>query len=970
MTSAANKNNLRKIGLEILPNAVWGTHFCQFYETKEDLLEILVPYFKAGLENNEFCMWITAQPLLAKEAKEAMSKALPDFQKYEKKGQIEIIPHDEWYTKGGSFNSDQVLNGWVSKLNTALRNGFDGLRLTGNTFWIEKKDWKAFAEYEETVNNVIGRYRMLAICTYSLEKCGAPEIIDVVQTHQFAMIKHDKQWRIVESTERLKAEDALRQREEKYRSLFDNMSEAFALIEPIKNSEGKTYDYRFLEVNSSWEKIFDLAKEKVINKKVLEINPDIESYWIENFGKVLDSGQPIHFENYNGRLNKWLDIYANPVGSKTVAAIISDITQRKKAEESLRQEKNFSEKILESIPDGMSIVDENARIIHLNKSFQNIFGKDVLGKKCYEIFKDDRKQCDLCPIKESVKIGETKIIEISGVAGGRTFSISHTGILIDGKRHILEFFKDMTERKEKEEKIQTLIKSLQQERDKREDLLTRIAKERDVLDALMRNTKAQLAYMDKKFNFIAANAAYCQGSGKTEEELIGKNYFRFFPNKENELIFKKVIETAEPIEFSAKPFIFPDRSWIGVTYWDWTITPVKDVTGQAFGLVLSMVDVTERIKNEKKLANYNYKLEQLAEDLEKFKLAVENVHEHIVITDENGIILYSNAGAEQITGYSREESLGKKPSLWGGQMTKEFYEKFWRVIKIEKNPFIGEFTNKRKNGQRYIANAMVIPILDNQNNIRFFVGVERDVTEEKELDRAKTEFISLAAHQLRTPIATISLTAEMLMRGLTGEINKDTQKYLESIMEHVGKMTEMIETFLNVSRIELGTFEIKPRPCDLLEVIEENIEGVMPLAQYKKIKIKKMLPANLPTLNIDPKIMRMVLENIFSNAIKYTLENGFIEVAALNQDQEIIIKVSDNGIGIPENQQSQIFQKMFRADNVINTKVEGVGLGLHLVKTLLEQSGGRVWFESKERKGTTFYVSLPIGGMKEKKRNS
>ena len=139
---------IRKTGIDIIGDVAWGTHFCQFYKTKKDLLEILVPYFKAGLENNEFCMWITSKPLSEKDAAKALANALPDFDSYLKKGQIEFIPYDKWYLRNGVFNSKRVLKGCLRKLDNALSKGYEGLRLTGNTFWLEKKDWKKFTDYE------------------------------------------------------------------------------------------------------------------------------------------------------------------------------------------------------------------------------------------------------------------------------------------------------------------------------------------------------------------------------------------------------------------------------------------------------------------------------------------------------------------------------------------------------------------------------------------------------------------------------------------------------------------------------------------------------------------------------------------------------------------------------------------------------------------------------------------------------
>ncbi|MDD1718073.1 MAG: MEDS domain-containing protein, partial [Methanoregulaceae archaeon] len=175
---------MRESGIEVIGAVPWGTHFCQFYTTKQDLIDILVPYFREGLLANEFCMWITSAPLKVREAKRALRQVVPDLDTRMKAGQIEILDYSDWYTKGGSFDADRVLAGWIDKLASAREKGFEGLRLTGNTFWLEKGDWNDFTRYEETVNRVIGGHRMIAICTYSLAKCGAKEIVDVIDNHQ------------------------------------------------------------------------------------------------------------------------------------------------------------------------------------------------------------------------------------------------------------------------------------------------------------------------------------------------------------------------------------------------------------------------------------------------------------------------------------------------------------------------------------------------------------------------------------------------------------------------------------------------------------------------------------------------------------------------------------------------------------------------------------------------------------------
>lgn len=150
---------MRHTGIGVIGDVPWGTHFCQFYETSLDLAETLVPYFKAGLEAGEFCMWVTSEPLQVREAEAALRAAVPDLDERVRRGQIEIIDYQDWYFRSGRFSPDEVLKGWVDKLEAALDKGYEGLRLSGNTLWLEPVHWEDFREYEEAVNSLIGRRR-------------------------------------------------------------------------------------------------------------------------------------------------------------------------------------------------------------------------------------------------------------------------------------------------------------------------------------------------------------------------------------------------------------------------------------------------------------------------------------------------------------------------------------------------------------------------------------------------------------------------------------------------------------------------------------------------------------------------------------------------------------------------------------------------------------------------------------------
>ena len=261
-------HNLRQSGIEILGGIRWGTHFCQFYETSQDLIETIVPYFREGLAANEFCMWITSEPLGVDQATAALKAAVPDLDEYINRGQIEILDYRQWYVRCGRFSADEVLQGWVDKLDAATEKGYEGLRLTGNTFWLEKADWDDFKSYEQKINEVIGRYNMLAICTYSLDKCGASEILDVVVNHQFAMIKRAGQWAIIQSEDHRKIQKALESSEQKYRDLVENV-----------NSIILRYDRcgKITFFNDYAQKFFGYGRDEIIGKDVSIIIPAEES---------------------------------------------------------------------------------------------------------------------------------------------------------------------------------------------------------------------------------------------------------------------------------------------------------------------------------------------------------------------------------------------------------------------------------------------------------------------------------------------------------------------------------------------------------------------------------------------------------------------------------------------------------------------------------------------------------------------
>jgi C4-dicarboxylate-specific signal transduction histidine kinase len=226
---------MRKTGVDVVGDMPWGTHFCLFYETGADLLETLVSYCKAGLENQEFCMWVVAEPFTGQDATHALRQAVPDFDQYLADHSIEIVAAHDWYLQDGTFDLNRVIAGWGEKLVRASARGYAGARVTGDTAWLKTKDWKEFCKYEESLNQAVANQRLAALCTYPLATCGAAEILDVVRTHQFAVTRRRGSWDVIETAGHKQAKAEIKRlNEELEQRVLERTSQLMAVNKELR----------------------------------------------------------------------------------------------------------------------------------------------------------------------------------------------------------------------------------------------------------------------------------------------------------------------------------------------------------------------------------------------------------------------------------------------------------------------------------------------------------------------------------------------------------------------------------------------------------------------------------------------------------------------------------------------------------------------------------------------------------------
>lgn len=190
---------VRKSGISPISEIAWGTHICVFYETKQDLLDANVPYLKAGLEGNEFCVWAISDPVTESDAQNALRRSVRDLDKRLDAGQIEVIPGSDWYLRGGEFDLQRITGGWHDKLRLALANGYDGMRVSGNAFWIGTNHFQKFTEYEHELDRSLAGQRMVVLCTYSLSESRVVDLLDVARAHQFTITRRCGGWEFLET---------------------------------------------------------------------------------------------------------------------------------------------------------------------------------------------------------------------------------------------------------------------------------------------------------------------------------------------------------------------------------------------------------------------------------------------------------------------------------------------------------------------------------------------------------------------------------------------------------------------------------------------------------------------------------------------------------------------------------------------------------------------------------------------------
>ncbi|MFB0525670.1 MAG: ATP-binding protein, partial [Phycisphaerae bacterium] len=358
-----------------------------------------------------------------------------------------------------------------------------------------------------------------------------------------------------------------------------------------------------------------------------------------------------------------------------------------------------------------------------------------------------------------------------------------------------------------------------------------------------------------------------------------------------------------------------------------------------------------------------HRTEQLAEEKELLSVTLSSMTDAVIAVDTEKRIILFNKVAENLTGWSFEEAQGKQVD----EILRVIDEKTKKTVEspIDKVLLSGKTESGTdhdvlvtRDGGKCPVSATAAPLCENNRTLIGSVYVFRDVSLEREIDRMKTGFVSSVSHELRTPLTSIKAYTATILRD-PGMPEQTKREFLAIINEESNRLKNLIEGLLEISRIETGTFEIVREPVDIAVLIDQLLPTLQPLADKKNIQLKTDIGDELVLLQADEGKIQSMVMNLVNNAIKFTPEHGQVSISAQRRGQELVISVSDTGMGIPKVALSRIFDRFYRVHRP-GKQIPGTGLGLAIVKEIVNMHAGRIEVESEPGKGTTFTVFLPL----------
>ncbi len=753
---------------------------------------------------------------------------------------------------------------------------------------------------------------------------------------------------MVDISGRKRAEEEIKASEEKYRSLFENNLDSI-IIASIGNEPGVVKG-DFLNVNRAATELYGYPKEEMLVMNFNDLDKVSKKIRRERDKEFIATGK-LSFETVaktkkGNKRNIETDFFLIEYeGKPAIMNISRDITERKQNEENARKVLVNLATLLDAFPDLLFEVGQDGKIYHCQSPDESLLvlpPEQLIGKLIQDVLPTDAAAVCLQAIEEARDKGRST-----------------------GKQYTLE----LTHRKSWFEIAVSPIKE-SNGTDQRFIFIARDITEQKLTEIALHESDKKLSAI---FNLASSGIIETSSEGKIlffndrSAEMLGYTREEMSQLSISDLIYQDEIKKSSAIidlinKGEQKPlpyerlFLRKDKS----CFWgEVSLSIINNPDDNSFYAIAVVMDITDRKRTQEKI--------------QQLSLAVEQSPVSIIITNTNGEIEYANPKFTEITGYTLEEITEKKMHLLNfNSALPDEYKNLWKTITNGKD-WHGEFHNKKKNGALYWESASISPILNTQGETTHYIAIKEDITHEKNLkiellkakeraeesDRLKLVFLANMSHEIRTPMnGILGFTTLLKEPKLSGE---EQQQYINIIEKSGKRMLNIINDIINISRIESGLVEISLIETNINEQIDDLNTFFKPEALKKGLQliVAKPLPTKDSTLLTDKEKVYAILTNLIKNALKFTA-TGSIEFGCIKKDTQLEFYVKDTGPGISEAQQGIIFERFRQANESLTRTHEGSGLGLAISKAYVEMLGGKIWVESEEGKGSTFYFTIPF----------
>lgn len=793
--------------------------------------------------------------------------------------------------------------------------------------------------------------------------------------------------------ERKRVEDSLVRSEQRYIHLFDSIDEGFCVIEVLFDENEKPYDYRFREVNPVFEKLTNL--KDAVGRTAREILPEIEQHWIDTYGRVAKTRQPERFVNSSETMGFWFDVYAFVVDDpelNRVALLFNNVTEQKQIE---RENKRLSERnreILESITDGFFALDQDWRFIYINPQGSEILDRkpgELIGKRIWDEYPGlDGSEFEKV-YRRAAREGTTETLTAYYPDHERYYEVN----VFPAQNGITVYFRNVTRRISTEENLM--------------DVQRETERQRRLYEAILSNTP-DLAYVwGLDHRFIYVNEGLLKMWGKTWNEAIGKNCLELGYEPWHAAMHDREIDEVAATKKPVRGEV-PFTGTFGRRIYDYILVPVFNADGEVEAVAGTTRDVTD-LKKIQEQSQFVIALDE----------AVRSLETPEEITKTLARLLGEYIGADRCAYAEVEEdedhfhvpgdyTRGSVASIVGDYAMSDFGAEVLRLMRENKPYVVHDVDDDRQVApddlaayrQTGIKSVICVPLHKNgrfaacmavhqtaprrwtMNEVdlvqfvanRFWEAIERarvlkslneSLNREQEArqnaetaNRVKDEFLATVSHELRTPLNAILGWSSLLRAGRLKA--DDAQRAIETVERSARSQSQLIDDLLDISRIITGKLRLEISSVELTDVIDAAIDSVRPAAEARNIRLQTILDSKTGKVSGDANRLQQVVWNLISNAVKFTPSGGRVQIRLVRINSHVEIIVSDTGKGIEPEFLPYVFDRFRQADQTTTRQHGGLGLGLSIVRQLVEMHGGTVHAESEgEGKGATFFIKLP-----------